>query len=220
VVINGLEQSFNLLTHTLSEYEEFIDPVCYDGPTFEDFKEEQHYGRYAGSYAQDDMGYSDGYVEGYDEGYDAAYIGINNEDSLIVSAYELGQVAGHAAGALGEYPVEDSVWQYFKDNNNFVDAYVDYYFDAYNYWAEIDYDGAFNHEVIYMIDTSKESETIEAVGYDDWFKVLLIKWTEKGLYAYKDVDRDVFEALIFVEEIEESVNENHIEEYEYYKIEG
>lgn len=167
-----------------------------------------------------DMGYSDGYVEGYDEGYDAAYIDIDNEDSLIVSAYELGQVAGHAAGALGEYPVEDSVWQYFKDNNNFVDAYVDYYFDAYNYWAEIDYDGAFNHEVIYMIDTSKESETIEAVGYDDWFKVLLIKWTEKGLYAYKDVDRDVFEALIFVEEIEESVNENHIEGYEYYKIEG
>lgn len=77
VVINGLEQSFNLLTHTLSEYEEFIDPVCYDGPTFEDFKEEQHYGRYAGSYAQDDMGYSDEEIDSIFDGDPSAYWNID-----------------------------------------------------------------------------------------------------------------------------------------------
>ncbi|RKM57371.1 KTSC domain-containing protein [Butyrivibrio sp. X503] len=177
--------------------------------------------------------YDDVYREGYDEGlrdgaynYDkldwrdvADYLKESDGDLLIVDKGDYACLAGHNAGVFAEYPMEDSIWLEYKEDDYFADMYLDFYFDGYNYFSDIDDKGDFDYKAVAMIDTSRISDAIKEVGYDDYHEVALIRWEQGDLYAYNDVEEAVFEDLITAESIGKFANENIKGKYEYYKIE-
>ena len=144
---------------------------------------------------------------------------IENEGYVIVSPFVLAQMAGQAAGALAEYPIEDLWWKEFKDYGDFENTYLQNYFEAYNHLCYTDEEERFNYEEVYMINTSNASEAIKQVGYDEYHEVLLIRWAQGDLYAYKDVGLDEFKGIISAESIGSYANSKIKNKYEYYKIE-
>ena len=59
------------------EDDEYVDDCYYEEPDFPDYEEERHFGRYAGSYAQDDAGYSDEEIDTIFDGDPSAYWNID-----------------------------------------------------------------------------------------------------------------------------------------------
>lgn len=206
----------------------FILTGCSDSQTYSDGYDDG----YAEGLKDGANDYDDGYENGYAEGLKDGVYDFENVDwseagdylekqgeAAIVDLAEYAQLAGHNAGVFAEYPKEDDNWKNYSNNDLFADVYEDFYFDAYNYYSDIDYDGEFNYKVIQMIDTSKYSSAIMEVGYDNWFDVLLIRWVQGDLYAYKAVDQSVFFDFITADSIGSYANETIKNKYEYYKIE-
>lgn len=176
--------------------------------------------------------YEEGYRDGYRNGKDDALSDISNiefDDAqacierdgwyLVVEYSDYASDAGHSDGFFAKCPMESSSWLDHRDNDAFVDLYLDSYFEGYNWFSDIDYDGEFDYSVIDMIDTSRLSEAVIEVGYDEWHKVALIRWAQGTLYAYEDVERRVFEGLITSESMGTYVNEYIKDNYSYYIIE-
>ena len=77
VIKDGIELCFNLITLEFIEEEEGDEEYYEDETSFPDYEEERHFGRYAGSYAQDDMGYSDEEIDIIFDGDPSAYWNID-----------------------------------------------------------------------------------------------------------------------------------------------
>lgn len=77
VIKDGIELCFNLITLEFIEEEEGDEEYYEDETSFPDYEEERHFGRYAGSYAQDDMGYSDEEIDSIFDGDPSAYWNID-----------------------------------------------------------------------------------------------------------------------------------------------
>ncbi len=174
--------------------------------------------------------YSQGYEDGKNEGISSDEINeyldwdtienyVENEGSVIVSPFVLGQMAGEAAGALAKYPIEDLWWQNYRDYGDFESTYLEFYFEAYDRFCYTDEEERFNYENVYMINTSGTSEAIRQVGYDEYHSVLLIRWAQGDLYAYEDVGLDEFKGIISAESLGNYANDKIKDKYEYYKIE-
>ena len=174
--------------------------------------------------------YSQGYEDGKNEGissdeinesldWDTIETYVENEGSVIVSPFVLGQMAGEAAGALAKYPIEDLWWQNYRDYGDFESTYLEFYFEAYDRFCYTDEEERFNYENVYMINTSGTSEAIRQVGYDEYHSVLLIRWAQGDLYAYEDVGLDEFKGIISAESLGNYANSKIKNKYEYYKIE-
>ena len=75
VIMNGKELCFNLFAQEFMEEDEY---EYYDEePDYPYNEEEQHYERYSGSYAQDEMGYSDEEIDAIFDGDPSAYWNID-----------------------------------------------------------------------------------------------------------------------------------------------
>ena len=77
VIKDGEELSFSLIEQELIEDDEYVDDCYYNEPDLPDYEEERHFGRYAGSYAQDDAGYSDEEIDTIFDGDPSAYWNID-----------------------------------------------------------------------------------------------------------------------------------------------
>lgn len=76
VIKNGVELRFDLFDHEFVEKEEG-DDYYEEEPNYPEYEEERHFGRYAGTYAQDDMGYSDEEIDIIFDGDPSAYWNID-----------------------------------------------------------------------------------------------------------------------------------------------
>ena len=75
VIKDGVELWFDLFD---LEFEEEEEEAYYEDETnIPEYEEERHFGRYAGSYAQDDMGYSDEEIDTIFDGDPSAYWNID-----------------------------------------------------------------------------------------------------------------------------------------------
>lgn len=175
------------------------------------------------------IGYEDGYSDGYDEGYGDGYDNLNMDDAIymteedgkyiVIDAYELGNLAGRAAGVFAEYPMEDNMWEFYRDNEDFEVNYLESYFDAYYFYSSYNDSDDFDPKAIAMINISEKADVVWEVGYDIVYEVLLMRLKDNCLYAFDDVGYDVFEAIIFAENIDKYVKDNIVDVYTYYKIE-
>ncbi len=176
-------------------------------------------------------GYDDGYEEGYTEGKKDGVCDLSDvdwgeaedylkteENATIVDLTEYAKNAGQLAGVFAICPKEDDAWKEYGSDESFADTYMDNYSYAYNYYSGISDEKAFDYKLVEMIDTSKSSDAILEVGYDEWHEILLIRWVQGDLYAYKDVDGMEFFDLITAESIGSYANKNIKNRYEYYKI--
>lgn len=77
VIKDGVELRFDLFDLVFEEEEEVDDEYNEEEPNFPDYEEERHFGRYSGSYAQDDMGYSDEEIDTIFDGDPLAYWNID-----------------------------------------------------------------------------------------------------------------------------------------------
>lgn len=81
VIKDGIERRCNLFALRYPEEEEGEEEYYEDGyedeTGIEEYEEERHFGRYSGSYAQDDMGYSDEEIDSIFDGDPSAYWNID-----------------------------------------------------------------------------------------------------------------------------------------------
>lgn len=77
VIKDGVELWFDLFDLEFVEDEEGDEDYYEEDPDFPDYEEERHFGRYAGSYAQDEMGYSDEEIDAIFDGDPSAYWNID-----------------------------------------------------------------------------------------------------------------------------------------------
>lgn len=77
VIKDGEELSFSLIEKEFIEDDEYVDDFYDEEPYYPDYEEERHFGRYAGSYAQDEMGYSDEEIDTLFDGDPSAYWNID-----------------------------------------------------------------------------------------------------------------------------------------------
>ena len=77
VIKDGEELCYSLIDQEFIGGDEHVDESYYDEPDCPDYEEERHFGRYAGSYAQDDMGYSDEEIDDIFDGDPSAYWNID-----------------------------------------------------------------------------------------------------------------------------------------------
>lgn len=77
VIKDGEEFSFNLIGQEFIEDDDYVDDYYDEEAYYPDYEEEQHFGRYAGSYAQDEMGYSDEEIDTIFDGDPSAYWNID-----------------------------------------------------------------------------------------------------------------------------------------------
>jgi len=74
VIKDGVELRFDLFD---LEFVEDDEEYYEEEPNYPDYEEDRHFGRYAGSYAQDDMGYSDEEIDTIFDGDPSAYWNID-----------------------------------------------------------------------------------------------------------------------------------------------
>lgn len=77
VIKDGVELRFDLFDLEFVEEVEDDEEYYEEEPNYPDYEEERHFGRYAGSYAQDDMGYSDDEIDSIFDGDPSAYWNID-----------------------------------------------------------------------------------------------------------------------------------------------
>lgn len=77
VIKDGVELRFNLFDLEFVEEVEDDEEYYEEEPNYPDYEEDRHFGRYAGSYAQDDMGYSDEEIDTIFDGDPSAYWNID-----------------------------------------------------------------------------------------------------------------------------------------------
>lgn len=77
VIKDGVELRFNLFDLKFVEEVEDDEGYYEEEPNYPEYEEERHFGRYAGSYAQDDMGYSDEEIDSIFDGDPSAYWNID-----------------------------------------------------------------------------------------------------------------------------------------------
>lgn len=77
VIKDGVEMSFNLFACELATEDDYYEEYYDDEPDYDDYAEERHFERYSGSYAQDEMGYSDEEIDSIFDGDPSAYWNID-----------------------------------------------------------------------------------------------------------------------------------------------
>lgn len=77
VIKDGVELRFNLFDLEFVEEVEDDEEYYEEEPNYPEYEEERHFGRYAGSYAQNDMGYSDEEIDSIFDGDPSAYWNID-----------------------------------------------------------------------------------------------------------------------------------------------
>ena len=184
--------------------------------------------------------YDEGYEAGYKEGQrEASYRIENLEDSsdsiymdfdaaeslierdgwyIVVEIWDYAAASGHSDGAFAVYPPNRSSWKANCNDSNFTDAYIDAYFETYNYDSNISSDDKFDYKKVKMIDTSEYSDAILEIGYDEWHEIALIRWTPGNLYAYEGMDLYSFEDFFVADSLGTYANENIKDNYSCFKI--